>query len=553
MLATLSFSLVTARSSSPSERFTSCSGSTKLPAKRSGYCACHCAALSLQRMHRSRSVCGSAQDVPCSTVLEVTTLMSMPRASMSSISSFGSNMRCISCTAPGRGAGIGFAPNPVKTVLLVEALNTPSSSMCTWKSTTRGRSCFTARFLFRLDSDFLHDAAPFRGIGAYRLRHRVGRLGTFGEKAQAAQALHRFRILEDPVHLAVHPQHGLVRRASRRDDEKPADQLEPRERLADGGHFLIAGNALGEARGERAQLAAPDARRGGGNGEDDELGAARERVLDPEGHGRVGHGEDAGSRDLVQPRGHHAGEVSEAVGGPGELAGVRLVVGDQLRERLHRHARMHEDEERTLGDHGHRHEIARRIVGQRLEGVRIGNERRRRGAEEVVAVGGGARRRLPGEDVPRARAVVDDDLLAERARQALSDEAANDVGRRAGWERDDDPNRTRGPALSARFAEGAAQHRERQRASEALHDSHSGCSLMSFTSFAQRTRSSFRKRPSSSGVPGPSLIAPRSSSRFCTSAWASTAFASALTLRTTLSAVPAGATSANQPTYSKPG
>src|SRR5205809_7191368 len=219
MLTTRSFSVVTARSSSASERFTSCSGSTKLPAKRSGYCACHSAALSLQRMHRSRSVCGSAQDVPCSTVLEVTTLMSMPRASMSSISSFGSNMRCMSCAAPGRGAGIGFAPKPVNTVLLVEALNTPSSSMCTWKSTTRGRSSFTARFLFLLDADFILDHAPFRGIGAYRLRHRLGRTGPFGEKAQAAQALRRFRILEDPVHLAVHPQHDLVRRASRRDDD----------------------------------------------------------------------------------------------------------------------------------------------------------------------------------------------------------------------------------------------------------------------------------------------------------------------------------------------
>src|SRR6267154_3203449 len=258
MLATLSFSFVTARSSSPSERFTSCSGSTKLPAKRSGYCACHSAALSLQRMHRSRSVCGSAQDVPCRTVLELTTLMSMPRASMSSISSFGSNMRCISCTAPGRGAGIGFAPKPVNTVLLVEALNTPSSSMCTWKSTTRGRSCFRVRFLFRLDADFLHDPAPFCGIGADRLRNRLGRLGPLGEEAQGAQSLHGFRILEDPVQLAVHAQHDLVRRACRRDDEKPADQLESGKGFADGRHVLVAGNALGEARCERAQLAAPE-------------------------------------------------------------------------------------------------------------------------------------------------------------------------------------------------------------------------------------------------------------------------------------------------------
>src|SRR6266571_1231090 len=320
MLATLSLSFVTARSSSCSERFTSCKGSTKLPTMRYGYCAAHSAALSLQRLHRSRSVCGSAQDVPCTTALEVTTLTSMPRASMSSISSFGSNMRCMSCTAPGRGAGMGFAPNPVNTVLLVEALNTPSSSMCTWKSTTSGRSCFTVSILlFGLDADFLHDPAPLRGVGADRLR----RFGALGEEAERAQALRRFRILEDPVHLAVDPQHDFVRRSARGDDEKPADQLESRKRLADRRHVLVARDALREARGERAQLAALDARRRGRDGEDDELGAAGERVLDAERHGRVGHREDARPGDLVQPRGHHAGEVPQAVGRPGELARVR--------------------------------------------------------------------------------------------------------------------------------------------------------------------------------------------------------------------------------------
>src|SRR6266568_1716959 len=170
---------------------------------------------------------------------------------------------------------------------------------------------------FGLDPDFLHDPAPLRGVGADRLRDRLGRFGALGEEAERAQALRRFRILEDPVHLAVDPQHDVVRRSARGDDEKPADQLESRKRLADRRHVLVARDALREARGERAQLAALDARRRGRDGEDDELSAAGERVLDAERHGRVGHREDARPGDLVQPRGHHAGEVPQAVGRPG--------------------------------------------------------------------------------------------------------------------------------------------------------------------------------------------------------------------------------------------
>ena len=104
--------------------------------KRLGYFASHSAAVALQRRQSSRSVCGSAQEVPCSTVLAVITAMSMPRASMSSSTASGRIMRIRSSRTPGRGSDTGFAPNPVKTVLFVDALNTCSSSMCTWKSTT---------------------------------------------------------------------------------------------------------------------------------------------------------------------------------------------------------------------------------------------------------------------------------------------------------------------------------------------------------------------------------------------------------------------------------
>src|SRR5712691_5955770 len=117
------------------------------------------------------------------------------------------------------------------------------------------------------------------------------------------------------------------------------------------------------------------------------------------------------------------------------------------------HPGVHQDEERAPGDHGHRREVADRVVGKGLESVRIGNERRRGCAEEVVAVGGGTRGGLRRDDVPRAWAVVDDDLLADGARQPVGDEAADDVGCGARRERHDDADGPRRPALGAGFAE----------------------------------------------------------------------------------------------------
>ena len=169
---------------------------------------------------------------------------------------------------------------------------------------------------------------------------------------------------------------------------------------------------------------------------------------------------------------------------------------------------MNEHEERTLGDHGHRHEVLRRIVGQRLEGMRVGDERRRGGAEEVVAVGRRARRGLPGEDVARTRAVVDDDGLPERARQVVGDEAAHDVGRGARRKRDDDPDRLRRPALRAGGA-GRGEHRDRQQRSQgALHDS----LLASLSSPARpRARASRPERgaPPSAAIPPGTTRPPR--------------------------------------------
>ena len=113
-----------------------------------------------------------------------------------------------------------------------------------------------------------------------------------------------------------------------------------------------------------------------------------------------------------------------------------------------------------------RNEIRDRIVGQRLEGIGIGDERGRGREQEGVAVGRRARRRLRADRVAGARPVLDDDLLAERARQPVAEQPADDVGRAAGGLRDDELDRLRGPALRVGAGGREQQRQKRERAAD---------------------------------------------------------------------------------------
>jgi hypothetical protein len=102
---------------------------------------------------------------------------------------------------------------------------------------------------------------------------------------------------------------------------------------------------------------------------------------------------------------------------PSTNTGSRFVEGLAMRHH-------HEGDLGHLGDDG---EILYRIVRQRLEGVGVGHQRRRARKEERVAVGRRARCRLCADNVSAAWPVLDYNLLADRARQLLGDEAADDV------------------------------------------------------------------------------------------------------------------------------
>jgi hypothetical protein len=71
------------------------------------------------------------------------------------------------------------------------------------------------------------------------------------------------------------------------------------------------------------------------------------------------------------------------------------------------------------GDLADRREIAQGIVRQLLVDDPVHGEHARRAVQQRIAVGLGARHRLGADDPVRARAIVDDDLLAPIRGQLL--------------------------------------------------------------------------------------------------------------------------------------
>ena len=145
-----------------------------------------------------------------------------------------------------------------------------------------------------------------------------------------------------------------------------------------------------------------------------------------------------------------AGEVGDAAAARGaeiHLAGVCLRVGDELGQRVRRQRRVH-------GEHlGHAHherderEVLLHVV--RDLGERIGRDHERRGAVDAqrVAVGRGFCRAVDAEHAADAGDVLHHHRLAQLARHALRERAAEDVRRAAGGEADDKPHRLAGVGL----------------------------------------------------------------------------------------------------------
>ena len=87
--------------------------------------------------------------------------------------------------------------------------------------------------------------------------------------------------------------------------------------------------------------------------------------------------------------------------------------------------------------------------------IKLGIERRvdsvrRRDEKECVAVGGRPHDRLRGDIAAGARPVLDNELLTERLRQPLTDQAGDNVGRPASGKANNDAHRPRRIGLRRR-------------------------------------------------------------------------------------------------------
>ena len=107
-----------------------------------------------------------------------------------------------------------------------------------------------------------------------------GRAGALVDQAEVVQALRDLRVGQHLVHLPVHPLHDAGRRSGRGQQGEPADVLESRIGLDQGGHVLEAAHAFAGAHCKRAQFPSLEERKERGRTHQDDLRASGNRVLD---------------------------------------------------------------------------------------------------------------------------------------------------------------------------------------------------------------------------------------------------------------------------------
>ncbi len=124
----------------------------------------------------------------------------------------------------------------------------------------------------------------------------------------------------------------------------------------------------------------------------------------------------------------------------GQLARIRLHVGHEFLQRIHRHRRRDDQDVRRAADHRNGREVLHRVVGE-LAHRGIGPVRADVADHQRVAIGCRARRGHRPDHSPAAALVLDDDGLSERPAQAVGDGARDQVDATAGLHRRDDLDR----------------------------------------------------------------------------------------------------------------
>ena len=159
-------------------------------------------------------------------------------------------------------------------------------------------------------------------------------------------------------------------------------------------------------------------------------------------HAAIGHVHHVDAGHHLEQFGGDVGDPADAARTVGELARIRLGIGDELGNRLGRNRWMYHHDKGTADEARDRRDVADEIEIELVVKRRI-DRVRRTDQEQRVAVRRRAHDRLGGDVAAGARPVLDDEWLAEPLRQPLTDQAREDVVRAAGGKADDDAHRPR--------------------------------------------------------------------------------------------------------------
>ena len=169
---------------------------------------------------------------------------------------------------------------------------------------------------------------------------------------------------------------------------------------------------------------------------------AREHAVHRQVHTLVRHVDQPGAGAQVEELAREVVRGAEAARAEVELARIGARVGDELGQRAGRYRGMRHHDVRHLRHQRDGREVLDRIVVQ-LGVQRRADRERRRDQHDRVAVRRRARRRLRADVAAGAAAVLGHHRLPERSREAVRDQAAEEIGAAARREGQDEPDRLR--------------------------------------------------------------------------------------------------------------
>ena len=185
----------------------------------------------------------------------------------------------------------------------------------------------------------------------------------------------------------------------------------------------------------------------------------------------IRHVQHIDARHLVHQLTREMLRAADAAGRVAELAGVLFCVSDEIDGILDRHVAPDHDHVRHDADERNRNEIAQRVVAKLvLVEVLIDGYLARCGHQKRLAVRGRLRDRTRRDRCERARAILNDDRLAEFVLDRLAEQPRHNIDAAARRIADEHLDRTgRIPALRV-GARGSSRQRERshQRASDGV-------------------------------------------------------------------------------------